>query len=260
MSGLFGGGKTKTTTVIQVPPPTAAETEAQGIGLALSRAQLAEFKRAQAEREAFGASPEAAAQRRLETLATENLIARLEGRSPVLSPQAEQRVGTAFGAAKTRGLEDLTRLANETAALRGLTRADSPIAAPFLQESGRFVQGLEGTRAGAELDVGQTEALFNQSLQQFQAQLQQQAFMNRLALAGGQFAPGAGMLQQNLFAQRMMAAPRSSIATAPGNFSQGLAGIGSLAGGLGGLAYGLKGLGGLFGGSGAANPYGGFPG
>ena len=193
----------------QLPAQSALEAAQEARVGEISQLQLEELKGAKAEREAFAASPEAAAQKRVQALATENLLARLEGRSPVLPPEAEARVGTAFGAAKTRGLEDLTRLANETAAMRGMTRADSPISAPFLQESGRFIQGLEGTRAQAELDVGQTEAFFNQSLADFQSRLQQQAFMNRLALAGGQFAPQAGMMAQNLFEQRLASAPRS---------------------------------------------------
>jgi hypothetical protein len=94
------------------------------------------------------------------------------------------------------------------------------------------------------LDVGQSEALFNQSLAEFQGRLQQQAFMNRLALAGGQFAPQAGMLAQNLFAQRLASAPRSQVSRA---FPSGLEvfqgvteGIGKLAGGLGGAARGFS--------------------
>ena len=210
LADLFGGPKT----TIKVPAPqlpaqSALEAEQEARVGRISQLQLEELEGAKTEREAFAASPEAAAQKRVQALATENLLARLEGRSPVLPPEAEARVGTAFGAAKTRGLEDLTRLANETAAMRGMTRADSPVAAPFLQESGRFIQGLEGTRAQAELDVGQTEALFSQSLADFQSRLQQQAFMNRLALAGGTFAPQAGMMAQNLFAQRLASDPRS---------------------------------------------------
>ena len=254
LADLFGSKKTEIKMAApQMPAQSATEAEAESIGLQLSKAQLAEFQRAQAERETFAASPEAAAQQRVQSLATENLLARLEGRAPVLAPEAEKRVGTAFGAAKTRGLEDLTRLANETAAMRGMTRADSPISAPYLQESGRFLQGLEGTRAQAELDVGQSEALFNQSMAEFQSRLQQQAFMNRLALAGGQFAPGAGLLAQNLFGQRLASSARRQTSTGPQDWAGGLTGLGNFAGGTGGLLRGWSSLGGGAGGASLAN-------
>lgn len=239
MPGLFGGGRTRTTTQINIPGPSALETRQQEQVAELTRLQLDEFRRAQAEREAQAGSPLTAAQGRLEALATEQLLARLEGRAPVLPEAARQRIAQTYGLAQRRGGEALTQAAREAASARGMTIADSPAAADFLRQQRELTEGLESARATSELDVGQTEAAFAQSLAQFQNQLRQQAFMNRMALATGQVAPAGGALMQNLFGQRMAAAPQSQILRSPLNISQGLTGIGQAAGGLGGLLRGL---------------------
>jgi len=252
MAGLFGGGTTKSTTVLQIPPPSAAETQQQQAVAELSSLQLDEFKRAQAEREAQAASPLAASQGRLEQLATDQLLARLEGRAPVLTPEAQQRIGTAYDLAQRRGGEAIKKSATEAAQMRGMTIADSPMAAEYLRQQRELTEGLGAARATSELDVGQTEANFAQSLAAFQNQLKQQAFMNRMALATGNVSPASGALMQNLFGQRMAAAPQSQTIRNPMNVAQGLQGIGSLASGFGGLAYGLGGYGGWGGSTGSA--------
>jgi len=241
MPGLFGGGETKSTTVLQIPAASAAETQQQQAVAELSSLQLDEFKRAQAEREAQAASPLTAAQGRLEQLATDQLLARLEGRAPVLTPEAQQRIGTAYDLAQRRGGEAIKKSATEAAQMRGMTIADSPMAAEYLRQQRELTEGLGAARATSELDVGQTEANFAQSLAAFQNQLKQQAFMNRMALATGNVSPASGALMQNLFGQRMAAAPQSQTIRNPMNWAQGLTGLGQFAGGTGGLARGLSG-------------------
>lgn len=243
MSSLFGGGKSKTTTVISLPPKSAAEQRLEELQLKLTERQLAEFEAAQEEEKGRRASPEFAAQQRLESLATEQLLARLEGRAPVLPAAAQERIGRTFELSKRRGTETLRQQLNEMAAARGLLPTDTPAAAPFAREERELLEGLETARAGAELDVGQTEALFAQQLQQFQQALRQQAFQNRLALATGQIGPGGSALLAGLGQQRMAAAPRTFLQTGqPGGLDMLGAGVGLL-GGFGGLARGLGSLG-----------------
>lgn len=237
MSSLFGGGKQKTTTTIQLPGPSAAEQELSQLNLQLAKRQIASLESAEAGEAAFAASPLGLAQRRLEEKATENLLARLEGRAPVLSPEAQARIGTVFGEAERRGQADLLRFGEEIAGARGLSISDSPIGNELLRQRADLSRGLGAARAQSELDVGQTEALFSQSIADFQNRLRQQAFLNRLALAGAQ--PASFALQQNLFGQRMAAAPRTFSQSQTPSGLDVLSGFGALSGGVGGLFRGL---------------------
>ena len=102
---------------------------------------------------------------------------------------------------------------------------------------------MEAQRAGASLDLGQSEALFNQSVAQVQNQLRQQALMNRLAMSTA--APAAFGLQQQLFGQRLAAAPRSNVFSGVGQGSQ--FGYGLSGSDVAGYGAGLGGRGGFFG-------------
>ena len=238
MSISFGGGSSRHRQQATIPPPTPEEDEARAIQLQLARRQLAAWDRAQAEDEAWAKSPQGINEKKLQALATQQLLDRLEGRRPVLSAEAEQRIGTQFDLAKRRGTESLQQATAGLAGMRGLRPTDTPIGGDYLKQQGEFLQGLEASRAGSELDVGQTEALFNQQLAQFTAELQQQAFNNRMTMAGGNASPSSQFLMQNLFGQRMAAAPHLSWGSQSGNqWGGGLADIGRLAQGAGALGW-----------------------
>lgn len=211
MSFQFGSSQQKQrgggTQTIQLPAPGPGQQELERLSIELAQEQLKSLRGIVAEQQAFATSPEAEKQRRVLELATEQILARLEGRAPVLSPAAEQRIGTAFPTAERRGQESIRRFGEEAAGARGMRLTDSPIGAEALRQSRELTEGLGAARAGAELDVGQTEALFAQSLRDFQNRLQQQALMNRLAMSAT--APAAFGLQQQLFAQRIAASPRT---------------------------------------------------
>ena len=209
MSFQFGSSQQKGggTQTLALPAPSAAETELQKLNLEFAKRQMAEQDRLLAERQTFEASPLFTLQKQIEEKATQNILNRLTGAAPILSPEEQARLDTIFRTATQRGESDLLKFGGEIAAQRGMTIADSPIGAELLKQRRLFGEGMESQRAGASLDLGQAESLFNQQVAQFQNTLQQQAFMNRLALSGQ--APPAFGLAQNLFGQRLAAAPRS---------------------------------------------------
>lgn len=209
MSFNFGkssqkGGGTQT---IQLPAASPEEQELKKLNLELAKKQIAQMDLATSQQAAFETSPLGQQQKRIEALATQNLEDRLTGKAPVLSPEAQARVNTAFGAAQSQGESDLMRFAEQLAGQRGLRPSDSPIGGEALRQRNIFGQQLAGQKATSELDVGQTEANFDQAIRAFQAQLSQQAFMNRLSLSTG--TPASFGLQSQLFGERLAAAPRS---------------------------------------------------
>lgn len=223
-----------TTQVVIPPTPTsAAAEELTQLNLQIARQQIAAQQRALADSEAFAASPLGQRQRQLEETVTNNLLARMNGTAPVLSPEAQGRIDTAFNARRTEGLRDINRTFEEDAAARGLNVTDSPIANAKGLALADFLRGLESAKATSSLNVGDTEANFNQALAQFQAGLRQQAALNRLALAGN--APASFGLQQSLFGQ--------GLATGQRQMSGNLFGTGSRSGtgNMSAFGFGLNG-------------------
>lgn len=209
MSFNFGkssqkGGGTQT---IQMPAPSADELELRKLNLDLAKKQSALFDKQTADQEAFAASPEGQMEQKIQKAANENIYARLTGTSPVLSPEAQARVNTAYGATQSQGESDLMRFAEQLAGQRGMRLSDSPIGGEALRQRTLFGSQLAGQKAASELDVGNTEANFDQAIRAFQAQLSQQAFMNRLSLSSA--SPASYGLQSQLFGERLAAAPRS---------------------------------------------------
>ena len=126
------------------------------------------------------------------------------------TPEQRRLIGEATQAAIATGESDISRfqeqglnlLRSELAPSLGLRPSDTPITARGVQigeeaarQQGQLVRGLRGAQAQAELnfplqagafEAGRTQ--FQQNLatsaQQFQAQLRQQAFQNRLSATG----------------------------------------------------------------------------
>lgn len=236
------------TQTIALPPASPEETELRQLNLQLGKEQLASLQRTQAEQTAYATSPLGMMQKQLEEKATANLLARITGQAPVLSPEEQARLDTIYGTAQSRGEADLMRFGQDIAAQRGMTVADSPIGAELLRQRRMFGEGLAAQRAESALNLGQAEAGFNQSLAQFQSNLRQQALANRLAMAG--MSPASFQLGSQLFQQRLAGAPRTSNmfgnvrgSEAGGGISgKDVAGYGSLFGG-----GGLWGAGGIWG-------------
>ena len=223
MSWNWGGGETKQkgTQTLVLPAATPAEEELRALNAEVMKEQLASLREAKATQAAEAASPLAAQQRLLEEKATANLLARATGTAPVLSPEEQARLDEIYGAARTTGEEDLMRFGEEIAGQRGMTVADSPIGNELLRQRRLFGENLGAQKSAAALDLGNAAASFNASLTSFQNQLKQQAFANRLAIAG--MTPASYEMQSQLFGERLATAPRSS--TGSGVQSQWGAGL-----------------------------------
>lgn len=179
MSIKFGSESGRQTQQVRLPPPTAQETALQQAQLEAAQFQLFMLQRAaQQEETRQGAGAPMAG----------------------LSPEEQARISTLFGAARERGTGELGKFFGQQAMARGLRPSDSPILAEQGQAMADFLRGLEAAQAGTEIDVGEQQ-------RQFQAQLAQQAFMNRLSLAG-QGLPGLALGQQ-MFSQRLAGAPQT---------------------------------------------------
>jgi len=239
MSINFGGGDQKQTESRQIAAPSAAEQQLQAMNLQIAQQQAAQLAAANAQQQAYASSPQAQMDRELQQRSTQALLDRLNGTAPVLNPQQQAMLDQSYNATGQQGMEDLTRFAGEQAAQRGMTTADSPIGAEALRQARLFQRDLQSAKAKSALDLSQTGANFNQSLAQFGSGLQQQALANRLALSTS--TPGSYGLQQNLFGQRLAAAPRSMSGNMSSNqYGGNLGQLGQFAGGVGGLlsAYG----------------------
>lgn len=209
MSVNFGGGSAtkrergSSSQRIELPAPTAEQTELTRLQMELAQLQKGEIEGASKDRAAFEASPLAAQQREIEEKATANLLARINGTAPVLSPEQSQYLDTIYGTALQRGEADLMRFGQQAAASRGMAVTDSPIGGDLLRQRREFGEGLESSRAKSALDLGSAGEAFNANLAQFREQLRQQAFQNRLALGGLNpgFSPFAAGLSNERLAQ-----------------------------------------------------------
>lgn len=117
-------------------------------------------------------------------LSSKRALAILKGEAPQLSTAQRASLETLYGTASRRGTEELTRYGEEIAAARGMRLTDTPIGSEILREKSRLEEGLGAARASAELDYGQRQQAFDESVRQFQAGLSSAAFQNRLALLG----------------------------------------------------------------------------
>jgi hypothetical protein len=264
---LCGGSKTSTT-VSTLPAPTAAQTETEKINLDMLRRQATAMVRNEALQDPDAAkaylemppeqrppdSPFAGLekqdnaafrtqldqaktsneqQRSLTDLANRRMIEQVTGVAR-LTPGEQGLLDETFKSAQTEGTSDITRSAQEAAAMRGLNVSDSPIMRDLGQNLQRFNTGIQSAKAQASLNLGESSKIFNESVRQFQAGLSQQAQMNRMNLATQ--TPGiASPLMGSLAGQRMAQGTQTTTQK-QGIFQdvmQGMGAIGSVAGGVG---------------------------
>lgn len=210
MSFNFGSSdkKDKGTTQIVLPPASASEEELRRLNVEAVKKQLAAIDQADADQRARESSPLGQMQKQLEEKATQNLLARVTGQAPVLSPEEQARLDEIFGVTQRRGQESISQFARDLASSRGLSVSDSPIGGEALKQQRELVEGLGAQKSQSALDLGNAAADFNARLTAFQNNLRQQAFMNRLALAST--TPTSFGLQSTLFNERAAGAPRQS--------------------------------------------------
>lgn len=192
---------------INMPAPSAEETELKKLNLELAKRQIAAMDKAAATEAAQGDQPTSQLRGQVEQKALENIYARLTGTSPVLNPEEQARLDTIYNTAKTQGEQALTQYADQMAGMRGMRVTDTPIGGEVLRQRGNLELGLQGQKAASSLDLSQAGADFNARMAEYTGNLRQQAFMNQLSLAGT--TPASFGLQNQLFGERLQAAPRS---------------------------------------------------
>ena len=132
-------------------------------------------------------------EREIKKLSDARALAILRGESPALLPGQQERINTVFGRAAEEAQAGLTSFGEELAASRGLRVTDTPIGGELLRQGRELASSLAAAKAGAELNVGQTEQQFSEAVRQFQENLRQRAFQNRLALTGTGGGGGAAL-------------------------------------------------------------------
>lgn len=146
-------------------------------------------RRALAELDSLKPSAE---QQEIQRLSDQRTLAILRGEAPPLSPAQEARIRTVFDQAESEGEDDIRQFGEEIAAARGLRLTDTPIGSEVINARTDLAAKLKASRAAAELNLGQTEQAFAESVRQFQANLNQTAYQNRLALLGRSSAASTG--------------------------------------------------------------------
>ena len=126
-------------------------------------------------------------------LSNERALAILRGEAPPLLPGQRERIEEVFGRAGEEAQAGLRTFGEELATSRGLRITDTPIGGEVLRQGRELASSLAAAKARAELDVGQTELQFGEAVRQFQENLRQQAFQNRLALTGRGPVGGTGL-------------------------------------------------------------------
>ncbi len=96
------------------------------------------------------------------------------------SPALEGLVSSAFNPIEAEATRKLRQVAEEAAAMRGMSLTDTPIGGPWLEENRRLQEQLGGQRAQALMGLRQQDADFSQRVREFQQGLTQQAMTNRL--------------------------------------------------------------------------------
>jgi len=241
MSVNFGSSSQKQggTSTVQMPAATPQQQALEAANLRIANLQAQQLEAANQQQSQYATSQQGGMDKQLQQLATQNLLDRLQGNAPVLNPQQQSMLDQAYSSTASQGMNDLARYAQEQAAMRGMTTADSPIGMQALDQLRRFSSDLASRKAQSALDLSQTGANFNAGLAQFGSNLQQQAMQNRMALAATQ--PASFALQNNLFGQQLASAPRTTTGNFTGSQNQvgaGLGDLGAFAGGVGGAMRG----------------------
>lgn len=236
----LGGGKSKTTTTVNIPPPTAEETRAKAISNLVNEANLNTLGYNITDDGSGNLSlvqraltAEEQEQKDFDAKLQQQIRQRIMG-GPV-DPETKALVGQTFEASRARGNRSLEDFVRQIAGSRGLDFTDSPILKELAQGKANLELGLGGAEAASLLDQGNRQQLFAASLDEFQKGLQQQAMINRMNVGGAYSNTGS-----------QLAALRGMQTTTTQQTSGGGGGLfGPIMGGLGAAGGFMQGLGAL---------------
>lgn len=272
-SALIGSKGTKSTTTASLSPEQKALTQQQ-IELGKFQKEQLE-KQELLQEQAFGAvEPSAAAFEQFISDQDEELAGQAEVRDELLQAQLERiraggaatpeeiaLINAATEQALAAGETDINRflkfgleqLREELAPQLGLRPGDTPIldrgsrvAAEAARQQGQLVSSLRGQQFASQLNfpLQRTAVLggltggqqdLQEQIRQFQAQLKQGAFINRLQLAGGRATAGLGLAGVSAPNIGPAFAGVSSVTKGSADVAGTLGGIGALASGIGEL-------------------------
>jgi hypothetical protein len=132
----------------------------------------------------FEAAPGAAPEDTMARLSRERAEKILRGELSPISPEVSKRVQEMFGRAEDVATENLMRFGEDLASARGLRVSDSPVGHELLRQKAGLSKDIAAAKAAAEIDLGQAQQQFEESVRQFQEGIKQQAFTNRLIISG----------------------------------------------------------------------------
>ena len=177
-------------------------------------------------------------------IAAEDFDELISGFTGAATPEQAELINQAVSRALEAGETDIRRfqsqqteqLREELAPQLGLRTGDTPIldrgsriAAESARQQGQLVSQLEGQRASTLLN-------FPQQIQQFQSQLRQNAFLNRLNLGSAQSSAGLGLAGVSTPQAGALLAGQATTGTAPAaGLAAGLGGVGGLLTGIGSI-------------------------
>ena len=233
-------GDTKTTqrtestqTQTRTPAPLTAEQQAVN---RMATGTLTDYETRL--KDYFG-GPQYATTQQVGGVAQQRLLDRLNGTAPLLSPQEEAYLNQAYKGPQENAMAALQRSADQAAAMRGMTRADSPIGNSFLEQMRQLGVDYGSQRAQAGLNLGQQNFQQYSSAAQLAESIRQQVMQQQM-----QLQQGAAGLQNQFEQQRLALAPVTTTGTNVTRGTQSMPwsqGFANIAGGVNNLAGGLMG-------------------
>jgi hypothetical protein len=206
------GGSTKskpvtTTQTRNVMPMSAGEAMLSQLNEKVAQQQAAELQRAMQMQQQYEQSQGFQQAQQLGTQAGGLLQQDMAGGS-LISPAQQQALQQYFQSIMAPHQQQMQQTAQQEAARRGMTVADSPIGSPYLQQLANYNAQMGGQQAGQALQLQQNNRGMQQNLMGLGQQLQQNAQQNRLALAQAQ--PGSYNFGNQLAQQRIASSPITS--------------------------------------------------
>ena len=201
-----GSNKTTTTQTRNVAPPSAQEGLLQASNEKAALAQSDYLQRAMQQQQAYESSPLFTQLQGLTGQAATGLQNQMGGQ--LLMPGQQNALQQYYQQSIIDpAMNQMQQRAQQEAARRGMTIADSPIGQPFLNEMANYRSQIGGQQAGSALQLSNQNQNMYQGLLNFGQGLQQNATNNRLQLAQAQ--PGSYSFGNQLAQNRIQSAPVS---------------------------------------------------
>lgn len=211
--------KTSSTQTRNVAPMSQPESLLQQANMQAAQQQTQSLQDAMKQQQQYESSPGYQAMQGIGGQAATGLSG-LMANGMMPSGQQQQALSQFFQSIMAPQQQQMQQVAQQEAARRGMTIADSPIGNGYLQNLANYNAQMGGQQAGQGIQLGQNMANQYQGAMDFGNRLQQNAQQNRLALTNAQ--PGSYNFGNQLAQNRIASAPVTSTQTQTGSqpFSQ----------------------------------------